>query len=137
MKLNQKILSILTILAIIGMLCVSSTVTAASDAKYLDDSHDGHDGAIIPPDINHNEAKMLNKTNTDVNATNSTQLKVGNQNLNNTTTNSTNATNTTHAAGGDANATAPHKLPATGNPIVMLLMVSLATVGVYSIRKRN
>ena len=30
---------------------------------YLDGSEDGHNGTIIPPDINHNEAAMMNATN--------------------------------------------------------------------------
>lgn len=135
---NNKILSILSILAILCILVAASTVTAASNSKYLSDAHDGHDGAIIPSDINHDEKKYLESKNKYLNETHNEE-KMLNQ------TNSTNMTNTTPAVGGDlhnetnttGNTTAPQKLPTTGNPIVALLLVIGAVVGLVSIKRRG
>ena len=78
---------------------------------YLDGSQDGHNGTIIPPDAAHNEAAMDN------------------------------ATNSTPAAGGDvSNSTGINGvnsiLPATGNPLVILLGCLAVVGGISVLRKR-
>lgn len=91
---------------------------AAGEDPYLDASEDGHNGTIIPPDINHNEAAM--------NGTNATGHAAG-ENVVGNTTNSTNATN----------ATASNVMPATGNPIVLLLGVCALIGGASVLRRKN
>lgn len=128
MKLNKNIFTILEILAIFGMIMASSIVSAVEDA----DGSPNEDDAIIPPDINHDEEKMLNQTgsageltnitNTTDNTTNSTNLTVYNQH--NTTNNTTgNATNN------------PAKLLTTGNPIFLILLALFAAAGLYANKK--
>ncbi len=90
---------------------------AAGGDIYLDGSQDGHNGTIIPPDYAHNEQKMANHT-----------VPAAGENVTNTT--ATGVSNHT------ANATSTHKLPATGNPIVILLAVS-AIVGGYAVLRRK
>ena len=66
MDLGKKILCLLAIFCILGS-CIAAVSTADTDGYCLDVSHDGHNGTIIPPDVNHNEEKCLNEN---ANATN-------------------------------------------------------------------
>ena len=89
---------------------------AAGGDYYLDGSEDGHNGTIIPPDAGHNEAKMLNQSaNASGEMPNSVNATVQNQ---------------------TSNATATHKMPATGNPVIALLAVS-ALLGGYTVLRRK
>ena len=76
------------------------------------DSEAIHDSMVLPPDYAHSEMDQMNATN------------------------ATNATG--HAAGepGHANANPAHKMPATGNPILLLLAVGSVLGGACAIRKK-
>ena len=153
MKINATILGILAIFCVVLSVCaVSANANVnhyASDNGnyYLDASHDGHDGLIIPPDINHDEQKQMaggdhvsaasqdanhtvkvlkNATNSTTHATNSTG---------NATAHVAHAANATNATGNATHNTA--KLPATGNPVLLILLIAGAAAGAYSIRRRK
>ena len=140
------VLSILAILCVLLSACAvcateSTSVDIQSNDQYLDASHDGHDGAIIPPDYAHDEAAQHAAGGEIDNATNST-VPAG-DNINNATGNNTNTTNSTPAAGGDIhnstsplNATAQNLLHSTGNPILALLAVGAVLGGVEVLRRR-
>lgn len=134
MKLKNKIFAILAIFCLIASACA---VSAADDINgtYTDDMYDGyspetpdmpdidnatddssdlndtHDSMVLPPDYAHSE----------MNATNTTVPAAGE--------NAT-AANTT-------NATAAHTLPATGNPILVLIVVGAALGGVGVLRRKK
>lgn len=136
MKLKNKIFAILAIFCLIASACA---VSAADDINgtYTDDMYDGyspetpdmpdidnatdnssdldaeaiHDSMVLPPDYAHSE----------MNATNTTVPAAGE--------------NTT--AGNTTNATAAHTLPATGNPIVVLLVVGAALGGAGVLRRKK
>lgn len=76
------------------------------------DSEAIHDSMVLPPDYAHSEMDQMNATN------------------------ATNATG--HAAGepGHANANPAHKMPATGNPILLLLAVGSVLGGACAMRKK-
>lgn len=117
MNLKNNIFAILAIFCVILSACAVSAAdhgNLMTDDGYLDDSEDGHNGAIIPPDTNHNEAAMMNATG---NAT------AAGENVQNATGNATNATATS-------------TMPATGNPIIALLAVG-AVLGGYTVLRRK
>ncbi len=121
---------------------LNQTGHASLGNSYLNASQDN--GAIVPPDYAHDEAKMLNQTghaagsDPNLNASQDNgsivppdyahdEAKMLNQ--------------TGHAAGENAsnhtsNNTITHKLHPTGNPIVILLIVS-SVLGGYSVIKRD
>ena len=142
-------IGVLSILAIFCVILSACAVSAADDGnvgiqsndQFLDGSHDGHDGAIIPPDYAHDEAAQHAAGGDIDNATNSTSP--AGDNINNATGNTTNTTNTTPAAGGNinnttntTNATAQNLLHSTGNPILALLAVGAVLGGVEVLRRR-
>ena len=153
MELKNTIFAILAIFCVVLSACAVSATDDISDNAndyYLDGSHDGHDGLIIPPDYNHDEAAQhaaggdrydngvpYHDDGTDPTA-NATGNVTGNV-IGNTTGNVTGNV-TGHAAGATVtanatNATATH-MPATGNPIVALLAVC-ALVGGYTVLRRK
>ncbi|WP_407422263.1 hypothetical protein [Methanobrevibacter sp.] len=151
-----------SILVLLMIFCVVLSATAVSAAdnndQYLDESHDGHDGAIIPPDNSHDEVKhaagedyYLDGSQDGHNGTIIPPDYAHNEeammNATNTTCNATGNTTcnaTVHAAGENlhnttgntTNATSTHALLTTGNPILALLAV-FAVIGGYSIIRRN
>ena len=84
----------------------NSTANAAGDV----DGEDTHNSMVLPPDYAHSEMNATNTTNT-----------------------------TGHAAGENpdhANATEVHTLPATGNPIMVLLAVGAVLSGAFALRRK-
>ena len=157
MELKNTIFAILAIFCVVLSACAVSATDDISDNAndyYLDGSHDGHDGLIIPPDYNHDEAAQhaaggdvydngvpYHGDGTDPTA-NATGNVTGNVTCNVTGNTTGNVTGnvTGHAAGATVtanatNATATH-MPATGNPIVALLAVC-ALVGGYTVLRRK
>ena len=153
MELKTKLFAILAIFCI---LCSACAVCAADDASAMsaDDgifidgsSHDGHDGAIIPPDNTHDEAghaagmdPYLDGSQDGHNGTIIPPDAAHNEAA-------MNQTNSTHAAGSDdvANATgnatnntiAHNNLPATGNPILALLAITAVLGGATYITRKK
>ena len=120
---------------------------SADDGIFMDgSSHDGHDGAIIPPDNSHDEAKhaaggdnYLDGSQDGHNGTIIPPDYAHNEQA------MMNATNSTHAAGSDVvnstgnatvNATSHSTLPATGNPLIALLAVCAVLGGASLYRKK-
>lgn len=136
MKLKNKIFAILAIFCLIASACAVSAADDVNDT-FTDDLYDGyaqntpdmpdlnatddnssdldaeaiHDSMVLPPDYAHSE----------MNATNGTGHAAGE----NVTT--TNTTNTTQA----------HTLPATGNPILVLLAVGAVLGGAGVLRRKK
>ena len=133
MKLKNKIFAILAIFCLIASACA---VSAANDTNstYTDGMYNGypteihetnnatdnssdldaeaiHDSMVLPPDYAHSE----------MNATNATGHAAGE---NATATNTTNATQT-------------QTLPATGNPILVLLAVGAVLGGAGVLRRKK
>ena len=144
---------IFAILAIFCLLCSACAVCAVEDAGLLsaDESilinGDGHGDAIIHPDNSHDEAKhaagmdpYVNETQDAQNSTVISPDAAHNQQA------MVNQTNSTHAAGsGDVvnttgnatgNSGAKNFLPATGNPVVILLGCLAVIGGVSVFRKK-
>lgn len=133
MKLKNKIFAILAIFCLIASACAvsaanetNSTYTDGMYNGYPTETHDInnatdntsdldaeaiHDSMVLPPDYAHSE----------MNATNATGHAAGE--------NAT-ATNTT-------NATQAHILPATGNPILVLLAVGAVLGGAGVLRRKK
>ena len=152
MELKNKLFAILAIFCMLGSACVVCAAEdvdamSADDGIFMDgSSHDGHDGAIIPPDNSHDEAKhaaggdnYLDGSQDGHNGTIIPPDYAHNEQA------MMNATNSTHAAGSDVvnstgnatvNATSHSTLSATGNPILILL-VELAALGGYAAIKKN
>lgn len=149
MNLKNNIFAILAIFCVILSACAVSAAdhgNIMTDDGYLDDSEDGHNGAIIPPDANHNEAAMGNAAGGDYlddseDGHNGTIIPPDtNHNeaaLMNATGNATAAgENVQNATGNATNATATSTMPATGNPIIALLAVG-AVLGGYTVLRRK
>ena len=86
------------------------TDNSTSDDSGDLDSEAIHDSMVLPPDYAHSEMDQMNATNA-----------------------------TGHAAGENvthANASAAHTLPATGNPILLLLAVGSVLGGACALRKK-
>ena len=147
----------ISLFSILAILCVllSACAVSATDSHglmgdqindyYLDDSHDGHDGAIIPPDNTHDEARH---------AAGGDPYLDGSQDGHNGTIvppdanhNEAAYLNATHAAGGDVNTkttssspvnvTAQNTLHPTGNPILALFAVCAVLDGAAVVLRRK
>ena len=144
MELKTKLFAIL---AIFCVLCSACAVCAADDASamsaddgiFIDGSnHDGHDGAIIPPDNTHDEAghaagmdPYLDGSQDGHNGTIIPPDAAHNEAA-------MNQTNSTHAAGNATNNTIAHNnLPATGNPILALLAITAVLGGATYITRKK
>ena len=152
MELKTKLFAIL---AIFCVLCSACAVCAADDvdAMSADDgifidgsSHDGHDGAIIPPDNSHDEARhaagmdpYLDGSEDGHNGTIIPPDAAHNEAA------MDNVTNSTPAAGGDVSNSTGNStgingvnsiLPATGNPLVILLGCLAVVGGISVLRNR-
>ena len=156
MELKHKLFAILAIFCVLGSACVVCAADdvdamAADDGVFIDGSHDGHDGAIIPPDNTHDEAGHAAGADPYLDGSqdghNGTIIPPDYAHNESAMMNATNSTgNATHAAGSDVvnstgnatvNATAHNALPATGNPIIALF-VGIAAVGGYAaLRRKN
>ena len=90
----------------------NATDNSTSDDSGDLDSEAIHDSMVLPPDYAHSEMDQMNATNA-INATG-------------------------HAAGdpGHANVNPAHKMPATGNPILLLLAVGSVLGGACAMRKK-
>ena len=147
--INKKLFAILAIFCMILSVCAVSA-NNVNDGNYLDPSEDGHNGAIIPPDNSHNEQVhaaggdyYLNGNEDGHNGTiippdyarneeamlNASGHAAGGVSTVNNTGNTTNTHNTTN--------TTAHTLPATGNPIIALLVVTAIVGGGAAIVKRK
>ena len=150
--MNLKKINVLVILAIVCVIISAGAVCAAdsgnSNADDIYTAHDGHDGLIIPPDYAHDEIQhaaggdsYLNESQNSHNATDllhaagHNETKMINQTGHVAGENITNSTGA-GVSNQTANATAAHKLPVAGNPIVALLAVS-AVLGGYAIIRRK
>ena len=153
MELKNKLFAILAIFCVIFSACAVSASDMVTDDSgvYLDDSHDGHDGAIIPPDNTHDEARHAAGEDPYLDASedghNGTIIP---PDVSHDEAAMMNATgNSTHAAGenvaaanGNAtgnstgNSTAAHLMHATGNPIVALLAICTVLGGAAIIRRK-
>jgi hypothetical protein len=152
MELKHKLFAILAIFCVLGSACA---VCAAGDGDgisangtvFIDGS--SPDGAIIPPDNTHDEARHAAGADPYLDGSqdghNGTIIPPDYAHNESAMMNATNSTgNSTHAAGSDAvnstgnatNATAHNALPATGNPIIALF-VGIAAVGGYAALKRK
>lgn len=144
MEFKNTIFAILAVFCVIFSACAVSATTDVSDLSndyYLDGSHDGHDGLIIPPDNTHDEAQhaaggdpYLDASEDGHNGT----IVPPDANHSEAASNIT-ANAPAHAAGGNTNstnATATHTMPATGNPIILLLVAG-ALVGGYAVIRRK
>ena len=144
MEFKSKLFAILAIFCVICSACAVSAADNVSDdgnGLYLDDSEDGHNGTIIPPDFNHNEAAQA--AGGDMyddgvpyhgDGTDPTATPTDNVTGANVTGNAAGANVT--ANGNSTNTTATHTMPATGNPIILLLGVG-AIVGGYAVIRRK
>jgi hypothetical protein len=156
MELKHKLFAILAIFCILGSACAVCAAEdvdamAADDGDFIDGSHDGHDGAIIPPDNTHDEAGHAAGADPYLDGSqdghNGTIIPPDYAHNESAMMNATNSTgNSTHAAGSDVvnstgnatvNATAHNALPATGNPIVALIAVAAVLGGASMISKRK
>ncbi len=153
MELKTRLFAILAIFCVLCSVCAVSAaddagVMSADDGIYIDGSQDGHDGAIIPPDNTHDEARHAagmdpyldgsqdghNGTIIPPDAAHNEQAMM-------------NQTNSTHAAGSDVaanatgnstgNATAHSTLPATGNPILAFLAITAVLGGATYITRKK
>ena len=153
MELKTRLFAILAIFCVLCSVCAVSAaddagVMSADDGIFMDGSHDGHDGAIIPPDNTHDEAghaagmdPYLDGSQDGHNGTIIPPDAAHNEQA------MMNQTNSTHAAGSDVaanstgnstgNATAHGILPATGNPILILLGVSAIIGGAVVLKRKN
>lgn len=143
MKHKNAILAILAILCLVVSACAVSAADDGNITTLTDDMYDGyvrespdmsdlhklmednatdnstdegdldseaiHDSMVLPPDYAHSEMDQMNATNA-----------------------------TGHAAGepGHANVNPAHKIPATGNPILLLLAVGSVLGGACAMRKK-
>ena len=152
MELKNKLFAILAIFCVIFSACAVSASDMVTDDSgvYLDDSHDGHDGAIIPPDNTHDEARhaagedsYLDASEDGHNGTIIPPDASHDEAAMNATENSTHAAGeNVAAANGNAtgnstgNSTAAHLMHATGNPIVALLAICAVLGGAAIIRRK-
>ena len=144
MEFKSKLFAILAIFCVICSVCtVSATDDTSNQASdyYLDASHDGHDGLIIPPDNTHDEEIHAAGGDPYLDASqdghNGTIVPPDTNHSEQTMTASGNFT--AHAASENVNATnatTTHTMPATGNPIFVLFCVC-AILGGYAVIKRK
>lgn len=159
MKLNLNIFAIFAVLCVMlsaGAVCAQSDaahmatdsgnhIVATQDGQGIGavDHHienanyaNGGNSTMIPADAAHKDPGLTNSTNS-TNPTNSTNLHPAAGNNLNATTNSTNTTNSTHAAGGNIHNATAHKLPETGNPVLLALLAMGAAGSVCAIKRRK
>lgn len=139
MNISKKLLALLAIFCIVasaGVVCAADNGTddgwAGSQyqdngnwagSQYNETSVDHEGGPYIDPDYAHHEPAAGEPTNSTGNSTNATGNSTGHAagELSNNTTNKT------------AN---PYKLPATGNPVLVLLGVSAILGGCAVLRRK-
>ena len=154
MTLKTNILAILAIFCVILSACAVSAADGSADYN-IDDGQSVHDDMILPPDYAHNEAAQA-AGGDDASADNDwtysgdpepgNGMPIENQTYNHDGDAAGNATNATgHAAGENAtaaaanatNATAAHSMPATGNPILILLGVGAVLGGAFVLKRKH
>lgn len=139
MKFKNTLFAILAIFCVIVSAgAVSATHTADyTSPYYLDGSYDGHNGQIIPPDANHDEAQYAAGGDQNVNSTSTGHNgTVAPSNITNNTSTIHSNGNATNVSTNSTNTTASQNMPATGNPIIALLIVG-SLVGSYAVIKRD
>lgn len=128
MNISKKLLALLAIFCIIasaGVVCAADNGTddGWAGSQYNETCVDHEGGPYIDPDYAHHEPAAGEPTNSTGNSTNATGNSTGHAagELSNNTTNKT------------AN---PYKLPATGNPVLVLLGVSAILGGCAALRRK-
>ena len=128
MNISKKLLALLAIFCIIasaGVVCAADNGTddGWAGSQYNETGVDHEGGPYIDPDYAHHEPAAGEPTNSTGNSTNATGNSTGHAagELSNNTTNKT------------AN---PYKLPATGNPVLVLLGVSAILCGCAALRRK-
>ena len=127
MNVSKKLLALLAVFCIIasaGVACAADNVTDNGWAEsQFNETGVGHEGGpYIDPDYAHHEPAAGEPTN----ATNATGNSTGHA-----AGHPINTTNTTN------NTTATHKMPATGNPVLVLLGASALLGGCAALRRRK
>ena len=118
MELRNTIFAILAVFCVVLSACAVSAADDGTGDFNVTDGQDTHDSMVLPPDYAHGE-------NATANATNATSDAVGNAAGENVT------------SGNTTNATASHTMPATGNPILVLLAVGAVLGGAAVITRRK
>ncbi len=142
MELKNTIFAILAIFCLVASACA---VSAADDANgtYADDMYDGY----INESPNMPDLHEIMQDNATDNSTSNDTGDIDAEAVHNSMVlppdyahSEMNATNATgHAAGENVtheNATAAHTLPATGNPILVLLAVGAVLGGALALRRK-
>ena len=148
MTLKTNILAILAIFCVILSACAVSAADGSADYN-IDDGQSVHDDMILPPDYAHSEAaQAAGGDDVDNQSVHDDMILPpdyahNEEAMANATGNATNATG--HAAGENAtvpasnatNATAAHSMPATGNPILILLAGCAVIGGALAYKRKN
>ena len=137
MEFKNAIFAILSIFCVVLSACAVSATSDVSNHSgdfSLDDGQDTHDSMILPPDYAHNEVGQAaggdvydNGVPSHDDGTDPAETAIGN---------GTDNAAGENATGNSTNATATHTMPATGNPIVLLLG-ACALVGGYSVIRKK
>ena len=156
MEFKNAIFAILSIFCVVLSACAVSATSDVSNHSgdfSLDDGQDTHDSMILPPDYAHNEVGQAaggdvydngvpsHDDGTDPAADDNFDNGVpfhddGTDPAETAIGNGTDNAAGENATGNSTNATATHTMPATGNPIVLLLG-ACALVGGYSVIRKK
>lgn len=139
MELRNKLFAILAVFCVLLSACA---VSADDNGDFsADEAQAIHDGMVLPPDYAHNESQNASGEDLDSEAVHDSMILPPDYAHNEAAM--ANATNSTGHAAGEAvsnstgNTTAAHSMPATGNPILLLLGVGAVLGGACVLKRKN
>lgn len=139
MELRNKLFAILAVFCVLLSACA---VSANDNVDFsADEAQAIHDDMVLPPDYAHNESQNASGEDLDSEAIHDSMILPPDYAHNESAM--ANATNSTGHAAGEAvsnttgNATAAHTMPATGNPIILLLGVGALLGGACVLKRKN